>query len=102
MTPKEYIFQWLKEKYPDWKTDSIKEILEGFDYQAETTSSSEHRWWTNHERVLKLGDKYIGYDWATTTGDQNAFDKGFEFDEDSLCFMEPYEKTIIAYRKVKP
>ena len=63
---------------------------------------SSSRWWDNYFLVTNINGRLIGYNWAFTTGDDSAFDKGWEFDENSICFVEPYTevKTITKYRPI--
>lgn len=74
----------------------LREIYDS-DYEEETYGS---RWWDNIFVVQEINGKLIGFEWATTTGDDSPYDKGWEFDEDSICFVEPYEVTITKYRKI--
>jgi len=68
----------------------------GYEYDwSEVTSSS--RWWNNLFAVQVFDGEFIGYEWAETTGDNSIWDTGWEFDEDSICYVEPYEITITKY-----
>lgn len=60
----------------------------------------DSRWWTNTFVVDEFDGKLIGFKWAETTGDDTPYEKGWEFDEDSICFVEPYDVTITKYRKI--
>jgi hypothetical protein len=62
---------------------------------------NQHRWWNSFDRVIKLEDKFIQFDWASTTGDNSIFDMGWEFDENSVIEVEPFEKVIIEYKPIK-
>jgi len=62
-------------------------------YQEEV---GEHRWWIDVFKVVKIDDRLIGFvDWRTT-GDGSD---GWEFDEESICEVEPYEVTETRYRE---
>lgn len=65
---------------------------------SETTHIS--RWWDNMFVVQEINGRLIGFDWAQATGDDTAWEKGWEFNENSICFVEPYEVTITKYRKI--
>jgi len=59
----------------------------------------EARWWHEVLRVVQVGDHKIGFIDAETTGDENAEEKGWIFDESSICEVEPYEETVVKYRE---
>ena len=50
-----------------------------------------------HALIIKIGNKFIGYQWASTTGDMTPRDCGWEFDFDTLCECEEKQKTITYY-----
>jgi hypothetical protein len=68
-------------------------------FQKETRSA---RWWNECFYVVDLAGRLIGFDWAETTGDESAKDKGFEPDVKSICNVEKTEKqvTVITYDRV--
>jgi hypothetical protein len=43
----------------------------------------------------------VGYADAETAGDENAEEKGWTFQESSICDVEPYEFTETRYRPKK-
>lgn len=57
---------------------------------------TEHRWWNDYLYIAKIDEKYIGFLWAETTGDDSIYDIGWEFHWDTLAEYEPKEiiKTI--------
>lgn len=59
------------------------------------------RWWDDIYRVIQIGGKLIGYASAATTGDDSAYDKGWEFDKSSIEEVEEYEETITV-KKYRP
>lgn len=63
--------------------------------------NGDSRWWTNTFCVAKIEDVLIGYNWASTTGDDTIFDKGWTFDESSICYVEKEEVLITKYVKCK-
>lgn len=56
------------------------------------------RWWQDEFVVVNLGGRLIAYWDATTTGDENAEEKGWKFDPDSIGDAEAYEHTETRYR----
>lgn len=62
---------------------------------------SERRWWNDDFVVASVDGELIGYMEASTTGDDTPYDKGWEFDEDSVCFVERFERVITDYRERK-
>lgn len=107
MTAKEFVLDYVL-NHSDNRNDkgepyysNLEEFFRdcGYEYDwSEKTSSS--RWWDNLFVVSEMNGRLIGYDWARTTGDMGIWDTGWEFDEDSICFVEPYEVTKIKYRKI--
>ena len=88
-----------KNGFDKWKNDDeLLELLRSYD-EVYKEKTSEHRWWNEYQYVIKIGNKYIAYVYAETTGDMNAWEAGYEFDSDSICEMEPIEKTITNYIK---
>lgn len=65
-------------------------------YKEEDNGS--HRWWNDCFCVAKIEDKFIGWMSARTTGDDSPYDKGWEFDPSSICYVEPYEIKCTKYR----
>lgn len=57
-------------------------------------------WWAIYERVVKVGDKFIAFELARTTGDDSPEDKGYK--PNFFFFeVEPYETTVTKYRVKK-
>lgn len=85
--------------FDKWKNDSeLLEILRGYDVLHEEKIDM-HRWWNEYRYVIKIGDKYVGYVYAETTGDMSPWEAGYEFDPDSICEMERREKITVTYVK---
>jgi hypothetical protein len=57
------------------------------------------RWWETWLYVAKVGDKFIGYEWAKANRDESVFDLGWEFDWESVEEYEPKEITKTIYVK---
>jgi len=88
-----------KDGYDKWKNDDeLLEVLRNNKMLFEE-KISEHRWWNEHRYIIKVGDVYIGYIYAETTGDMSPREAGYEFDPDSICEMKPIQKTITVYIK---
>lgn len=62
---------------------------------------SSSRWWDDIFRVVEVGDRLIGYWDAETTGDDTPGEKGWEFDENTICFVEPYDHIETRYRSIE-
>lgn len=63
---------------------------------------SSHRWWDELLVVVKLSDgRLVGYYDARTTGDLTPDERGWRFDETSVCAVEAYEHAETRYRAVR-
>jgi len=92
---------YKKDGYEKWKDDDeLLEILRYFD-TLHKEIIDKHRWWNEYRYTIEVENTYIGYVYAETTGDESAWEKGYEFDPDSICEMERIEKTITTYQKIK-
>ncbi len=60
----------------------------------------ERRWWHEYFTVVKIGDKYISFIEASTTGDRSPSEVGFDFDPTTICEVVPKEVTIVKFVKV--
>ena len=86
-----------KNGFDKWKNDDeLLELLRNYDILWEE-KLEEHRWWNTYRYVIKVGDKYIGYIYAETTGDMGASEAGYVLDPVSICEMKPIQKTITTY-----
>lgn len=107
MTAREFVLDYAL-NHPHNKTakgenyySNLEEFFKenGYDYEwSEVISSS--RWWNNLFVVQEINGKLIGYEWAETTGDMGPMDAGWQFDEDSICFVEQYDVTVTKYKKI--
>lgn len=98
----DYVKQYVAKEYEIDDCDVTDRILYGFLSDLDYFHKEElrnHRWWNTVFVVVEVGGKLIGYTGAETTGDDNARDKGWVFDPDSICEVEEYEETIFSYRK---
>lgn len=91
----------FSEYYPSDYEISDKELYDFLEdgkmiYQGESQS---RRWWDEAFTVVQLGNNFIGYVSADTTGDDTAYEKGWVFDPDTLCYAEPKEITKTIYVK---
>ena len=75
----------------------LEELTEG--NLVEKTLIAEQDWWNIYRYVIKVGEHYIGYFDAKTTGDDSVRDMGYEIDEDTICEMIPVQKTVTVYVK---
>ena len=76
----------LSAGYGTTDADLLELLTEEEQVYEEITGS--HRWWNDTFCVTKVGDRFVGYSWAMTTGDNNPRAVGWEFDWDSLCWAE--------------
>jgi hypothetical protein len=60
----------------------------------------DRRWWHEYLTVVKIGDKYISFIEASTTGDKSPLEVGFDFDPTTICEVVPKEVTIVKFVKV--
>jgi len=89
----------IEKGFTKWENDNeLLEVLYNFKILYKD-SGDEHRHWVEHQYVVKVKDTYIGYCNAETTGDMSPWEVGYEFDPDSVCEMEPVQKTVTTYIK---
>ena len=75
----------------------LEELIEG--ELVEETLIAEQDWWNIYRYVIKVGEHYIGYFDAKTTGDDSVRDMGYEINEDDIWEVTPIQKTMITYVK---
>jgi len=67
-------------------------------YEPEVWSGNEdeHRWWTSYDCVVKIGDSFIKYTTAKTTGDKNPRERGYEWssDYDTIRLVVPKVELV--------
>jgi len=107
MTAKEYMINYILVDPSNLNSNGnphFKNLTEFFDevggeyiFKEELGDS---RWWSNLFCVQKFGERWIGYVWAETTGDDSAYEKGWTFNEDSVCFVEPIEVVTKSFKKI--
>jgi len=63
--------------------------------------AGNRRWWKNIFKVVEINGMLIGFRDAVTTGDDSAEDKGWNFDENSICEVERKEemKVVVTYER---
>lgn len=84
-----------------WATDEaciIETLTEAKVIWSKKTS--QHRWWNDIFRVVKINGMLIGYDYAEATGDNSLRDLGWEFNMESICEVKPKEIKTIIYEKI--
>jgi hypothetical protein len=87
-----------------WKTDDPKwlyETLRECGKELYRDKGHSHRWWYEYFIVKEIDGMLIGFVNADTTGDESAEDKGWKFDEDSICEVKAVERTITVYEPIK-
>lgn len=78
-----------------WKTDDdmlIDMVIEG--NSVWSGDEQERRWWTDFFNVVDIDGMFIGFWDAKTTGDDSAWDKGWEFDPSTIIEVKPVTKTV--------
>ncbi len=110
MTAKEFVLDYVL-NHPD-NIDIVVSIGEsyfsnleeffrdrGCDYVWSEKTGSGGRW-DDLFVVQEINGKLIGYEWASTAADVSIWAAGWEFDEDSICFVEEYTVTVTKYQKI--
>ena len=101
MTAKEFVQKYIDENEQDWCKTIARYFKEkGWDGdEVENLGSSRH--WNNYLYSIEIGGRLIGYEWATLPDGETASVCGWDFDKDTICFLEPYTETITVtkYRK---
>jgi hypothetical protein len=97
MTPaiKQHVSEYNRSK--GWGTedsDLIATITDSYEIWDDPNVDS-HRWWDNFFRVVDVNGMKIGFLWASTTGDDSAKDKGWEFDPSTICEVEEKTETRV-------
>lgn len=85
----------------NWSTDDdtlIEVLTEGADVYRKKISNS--RWWYTEFIVTEIDGMLIGYEYASANRDEHVRDLGWEFDESTICEVEPVQKTVTVYEKV--
>ena len=98
------IVEYLIEKYHPENEDFSEDIII-WEYLHEMSpihkeKVGEHRWWNDINRVVRLGDLLVQIESAETTNDDSLSDIGWKGDYSNIIEVEPYEKTITAYRPI--
>jgi len=103
-TALEFVEEYLKKEAGEYyKTNGFDECfaeLIGWESIYEE-HISPHRWWDDLFCVVNINGTLIGYEWASTTGDNNIFDVGWTFDKSSICYVKKEEVIITKYVKIK-
>lgn len=97
MSALQYVKRAMEES--EWEYEDVGEFLSDMDVIWKD-NQGEHRWYIDEFRVVKIGDRLIGFMWGITTGDMGILEIGWEFNEDSICFVNGIEKTVVVYEPV--
>jgi hypothetical protein len=54
----------------------------------------ERRWWEDLFIVVEIDGMLIGFNGAKTTGDESPYEKGWEFDINTVGEVEKIEKLV--------
>jgi hypothetical protein len=73
------------------------------DNRIYSSSPDRHRWYNLHFSVAKFGDRFIGFQDCSTTGDNGPHEIGWEFEPKSVCEAEAkvVSKTVYVKKEVK-
>lgn len=77
----------------EWVVESMSDDYENHVYELNRDS---HRWWDEYIQIVRVGDRFFGFDEASTTGDDSPDDVGFEREE----WIKEYtaqEVTVTTY-----
>ena len=97
---REFLTKYNEKEGFETDTGSLLETL----FEADEVHSEpdiESRWWTVYSIVVKINDKYLYFVNAVSTGDESASDLGYKFNDDEICFVEPFETKVIRYKEIK-
>ena len=93
---KEHVMRYCqKHSWPASEENLVEVICEG-DVVFEGVGVSK-RWWTENFKVVKIDGMLIGFTDAKTTGDMSPFERGWEFDPDTICEVERKEVLTVQY-----
>lgn len=101
----EFVEDYLKKEATKYYEENgfdecFKEWI-GWDDHIYSESLGSSRWWDNLFCVTEVNGVLIGFGWASTTGDNNIFDAGWEFDKDTICYVDKKEVTTTKYIRRK-
>lgn len=81
---------------PVTEADDIYERLNEFEAIL-VDDEDRHRWWITMRKVIQVGDSFISYGDAQTTGDSSPREVGWEFDPESMEVVYPITRTVVDY-----
>ena len=98
----EFVTKYLEEQNKEYLEESFFKCFREYINEDPIHEESLHgsRWWDNITRVAEVNGKLIGYKWAKATGDGNPTDLGWEFDKDTIHYVEKKTKQVEYYEKV--
>jgi hypothetical protein len=96
MTAYEFVVEYNKSNSWDIDNDTIYETLQE-EKQIYAGKEDKHRWYSEYLGVVNLDGTLIGYTFARTHGDMSAREMGWEFDIDSICYVERIETVVYSY-----
>lgn len=79
--------------------DDIYDYLNGL-RSLDTEVIDNLRWWNEIVKVVKVGNIFIKFKYAETTGDDSPFDKGYDLDSlSSIVEVFPHTIQTIVYKE---
>lgn len=97
-TIREHVIKYLVKIGEETTDDDIIEVITD-SKEVWIGDADSHRWWDCCFKVVEVDGMLIGFDWATTTGDDSARDKGWEFDPETICEVEEKQITKTIYSR---
>ena len=94
---KQFLTEYNKSKnYGTSEADLIETVREAKEVYRD--DGDKHRWWVEYTYVVEIGERYLAFADARSTGDQSASEAGYDFDDSTISFVEPYTKTVTMYK----
>lgn len=99
---KRHLEEFNKKNKREMGDNWIYETLEGCGKEVYREDMGDSRWWKNLLIIKEIDGILIGFCIATTTGDEGPYEKGWEFDEESIHEVVKKEETkvVVTYKQV--
>ncbi len=96
-----HLINYCKSKgWPHARDDELIEaIREG--EEVWSGDEDEHRHWIEYTVVVEINGMFIQFGSAKGAGDQGIYDAGWEFDENTICEVQPQKITTTIYKPIK-
>ena len=94
---KSHVLAYNKTKGYGEKIDDIINTITDCGELVWEGDKSSRRWWSDTFKVVKIDGMLIGFASAITTGDDSPYDKGWEFNADTICEVVEKQITVTVY-----